>query len=298
MRSDLPTGTVTFLFTDVEGSTSLLRELGAEAYADALAEHRRVVREACAAEGGVEVDTQGDAFFVAFPSAPGAAAAAQAITDALAPGPISLRIGCTRAPRSSPTRATSETTCTSLPVSQPRATEVRSCSRSRLASSSRSSRSATSGNTGSRTSRAPFRSFSWARRRSLHSRRSRTPTSPGQRAPSSVASESGKRLCASSVPERAYSRLPGQAARARRALLWKRRQSSSRPSRPVSSGSDSPPSASPRSCSQTIAQTLGARDGLAEHIGERELLLLLDNLEQVIEAAPELSGLLRVLPEP
>ena len=93
MRSDLPTGTVTFLFTDVEGSTSLLRELGAEAYADALAEHRRVVREACAAEGGVEVDTQGDAFFVAFPSAPGAAAAAQAITDALAPGPISLRIG-------------------------------------------------------------------------------------------------------------------------------------------------------------------------------------------------------------
>ena len=93
MRSDLPTGTVTFLFTDVEGSTSLLRELGAEAYADALAEHRRVVREACAAEGGVEVDTQGDAFFVAFPSAPGAAAAALAITDALAPGPISSRIG-------------------------------------------------------------------------------------------------------------------------------------------------------------------------------------------------------------
>ena len=93
MRSDLPTGTVTFLFTDVEGSTSLLRELGAEAYADALAEHRRVVREACAAKGGVEVDTQGDAFFVAFPSAPGAAGAAQAITDALASGPISLRIG-------------------------------------------------------------------------------------------------------------------------------------------------------------------------------------------------------------
>ncbi len=93
MRSDLPTGTVTFLFTDVEGSTKLLHELGADAYADALAEHRRVVREACAARGGVEVDTQGDAFFVAFPSAPGAAAAAQAITDALLSGPISLRIG-------------------------------------------------------------------------------------------------------------------------------------------------------------------------------------------------------------
>ena len=93
MRADLPTGTVTFLFTDVEGSTKLLHELGAEAYAEALAEHRRIVREACVAEGGVEVDTQGDAFFFAFPSAPGAAAAAQAMTQALAPGRIHLRIG-------------------------------------------------------------------------------------------------------------------------------------------------------------------------------------------------------------
>ena len=76
MRADLPSGTVTFLFTDVEGSTRLLQELGADAYADALAEHRRAIREACAAEGGVEVDTQGDAFFFAFPTAPGAAAAA------------------------------------------------------------------------------------------------------------------------------------------------------------------------------------------------------------------------------
>ena len=85
MRDDLPTGTVTFLFTDVEGSTMLLHELGAEAYADALAEHRYIVREACTAEGGVEVDNQGDAFFFAFATVPGAVAAAQAMTDALAP---------------------------------------------------------------------------------------------------------------------------------------------------------------------------------------------------------------------
>ncbi len=51
MRPELPSGTVTFLFTDVEGSTRLLHELGAEAYAEALAEHRRVIREACAAAG-------------------------------------------------------------------------------------------------------------------------------------------------------------------------------------------------------------------------------------------------------
>ena len=93
MRAELPTGTVTFLFTDVEGSTKLLHSLGAEAYAVTLAEHRRVVRKACAAEDGVEVDTQGDAFFFAFSSAPGAITAARAITDALKHGPITLRIG-------------------------------------------------------------------------------------------------------------------------------------------------------------------------------------------------------------
>src|SRR4026207_947464 len=93
MRSDLPSGTVTFLFTDVEGSTRLLHELGAEAYAEVLAEHRRVIREACAREGGVEVDTQGDAFFFAFPTAPGALAAASTFTGALASGQVQVRVG-------------------------------------------------------------------------------------------------------------------------------------------------------------------------------------------------------------
>ena len=93
MRADLPRGTVTFLFTDVEGSTRLLHELGADGYAEALAEHRRVIRDACTSEGGVEVDTQGDAFFFAFPTAPGALAAAGAFTESLAPGPIAVRVG-------------------------------------------------------------------------------------------------------------------------------------------------------------------------------------------------------------
>ena len=92
MRTDLPTGTVTFLFTDVEGSTKLLHSLGAEAYAEALAEHRRLIREACAPQGGVEVDTQGDAMFFAFPTAGGALAAARALTDAHSPGSNSVRV--------------------------------------------------------------------------------------------------------------------------------------------------------------------------------------------------------------
>ena len=93
MRRDLPSGTVTFLFTDVEGSTKLLHELGPEGYAQALAEHRHVLREAFSRHGGVEVDTQGDAFFVAFPTAPGALAAAREMTEELASGRIRVRIG-------------------------------------------------------------------------------------------------------------------------------------------------------------------------------------------------------------
>src|SRR5919106_127215 len=65
VRSDLPSGTVTFLFTDVEGSTRLLHELGSEGYAVALAEHRRTVRAAFTRHGGGEGGTQGGVFFLA-----------------------------------------------------------------------------------------------------------------------------------------------------------------------------------------------------------------------------------------
>jgi class 3 adenylate cyclase len=72
----LPGGTVTFVFTDIEGSTKLLQELGDAGYAQASGDHRRIVREAFGARGGSEVDTQGDAFFFSFPRARDAAAAA------------------------------------------------------------------------------------------------------------------------------------------------------------------------------------------------------------------------------
>ena len=71
----LPTGTVTFMFTDIEGSTRLLQRVG-ESYADRLADHNRILREAIAASGGTEVQTDGDAFFAVFPSAAGALRAA------------------------------------------------------------------------------------------------------------------------------------------------------------------------------------------------------------------------------
>jgi predicted ATPase/class 3 adenylate cyclase len=89
---ELPAGTVTFLFTDIEGSTRLLDELG-DGYAEVLAEHRRALREAFAAYSGVEVDTQGDAFFVAFARSSDALAAAEAGQRALDGGPVRVRMG-------------------------------------------------------------------------------------------------------------------------------------------------------------------------------------------------------------
>ena len=65
--TDLPTGTVTFLFTDVEGSTRLLQALG-DGYAAVHDQHAAIIRRAVASAGGVEVSTHGDAFFVAFRS--------------------------------------------------------------------------------------------------------------------------------------------------------------------------------------------------------------------------------------
>lgn len=93
MRRDLPSGTVTFVFTDVEGSTDLLEKLGEPAYAEALGEHRRMIREATSRHGGVEVDTQGDAVFLAFPTAPGAIEAARSIAQVLSSSTIRVRVG-------------------------------------------------------------------------------------------------------------------------------------------------------------------------------------------------------------
>jgi class 3 adenylate cyclase len=75
-RPQLPEGTVTFVFTDIEGSTRLLQELGDESYGRVSADHRRLVRESFGARGGSEIDTQGDAFFFSFARARDAVAAA------------------------------------------------------------------------------------------------------------------------------------------------------------------------------------------------------------------------------
>ena len=79
-----PSGTVTFLFTDIEASTRLLAELGQDRYSQALAEHCRLLRAAFGRHLGYEVDYEGDAFIVAFQSASEALAAAGDAQEALA----------------------------------------------------------------------------------------------------------------------------------------------------------------------------------------------------------------------
>ena len=74
-EKDLPAGTVIFLFTDIEGSTKLLHQLG-ERYVNLLEDHHRLIREVLVNYGGREVDTEGDAFFFSFPRATDAVAAA------------------------------------------------------------------------------------------------------------------------------------------------------------------------------------------------------------------------------
>ncbi len=83
---ELPSGTVTFLFSDIEGSTLLLRATG-DRWPAILTRHRAIVREAVSAGGGTEVGTEGDSFFVAFPSATGALQAAVQAQRALAAEP-------------------------------------------------------------------------------------------------------------------------------------------------------------------------------------------------------------------
>jgi predicted ATPase/class 3 adenylate cyclase len=96
--AQLPTGTVTFLFTDIEGSTRLLQELGPR-FASVRHEHNEIVRRAIVEGGGVEVSTEGDSFFAAFGSAVGAVEAAVAAQRGLAThdwppdGPVRVRMG-------------------------------------------------------------------------------------------------------------------------------------------------------------------------------------------------------------
>jgi predicted ATPase/class 3 adenylate cyclase len=296
MRPDLPTGTVTFLFTDVEGSTKLLHDLGAGAYADALVDHRRVIREAFGAHGGVEVDTQGDALFVAFPRANEALAAAAAARDALAAGPIRVRMGIHtgtphlgeegyvgadvhRAARIAAAGHGGQVLVSAATVVLVGMEGVRELGEHRLKDFAE-----------------PVSIYQLGDER-FPPLRTISNTNLPRPASSFVGRETevdevaallqdGARLVTLTGPGGSgKTRLGIEAAASlvpafRAGVFWV----------------GLAPIRDPALVSETMGQTLGAKDGLADHIGEREMLVLVDNLEQVIAAAPDLAALVESCP--
>src|SRR5450759_4390778 len=278
MRRDLPSGTVTFLFTDIEGSTKLLHELGAEAYAEALAEHRRILRAAFGANGGVEVDTQGDAFFVAFPTAPGALTAAAAAQAALAPGPIRVRMGL-------------HTGTPHLAAEGYVGADV-----------NKGARIAASGHGGQVLLSNETREFARVEVTDLGEHRLKDFEAPvpvfqlgtGRFPPLKTISNTNLPRPASSFVgrEREVEEVAALLQDGARLLTLTGPGGSGKTRLSIEAAADLVPEfkagvfwvglaalRDPALVTATIAQTLGAKDGLADHIGEREMLLLVDNLE-------------------
>ena len=296
MRSDLPSGTVTFLFTDIEGSTKLLHELGPEAFAEALAEHRRILRGAFQRHGGVEVDTQGDAFFIAFPTAPGALAAAAAARDELASGPIRVRMGI-------------HTGNPHLTAEGYVGSDVH-----------RGARIAAAGHGGQvLVSPATVALIDSEPLRDLGEHRLKDFTEPisiyqlgDERFPplKTISNTNLPRPASTFIGRQAEVQAVAAMLQDGARLLTLTGPGGSGKTRLALEAAASlvpafkagvfwvalAPLRDPTLVSETIGQILGAKDGLAEHIGEREMLLLIDNLEQVVAAAPELATLVEACP--
>jgi predicted ATPase/class 3 adenylate cyclase len=292
---DLPSGTVTFLFTDVEGSTKLLDEVGAEAYADALLEHRRVLRAAFSAHGGVEVDTQGDAFFVAFPTAPGALAAAAAALEGLSTGSIRVRMGIHTG-----TPHVGEEGYVGVDVHRAARIAAAGHGRQVLISASTAALLGTDGlrDLGEHRLKdlsAPERMYqvggeNFPPLKSLYRTNLPIPATPFLGREHELAAvcellEDARLLTLTGPGGTGKTRLGLQAAaeaaeRYPDGIFWV----------PLA------PLRDPDLVSATAGQVLGAKDGLAEHLADKSLLLLFDNFEHVVEAAPRLSELLASCP--
>ena len=280
----------------MEGSTKLLHALGAEQYAQALAGHRRIVRDLCAAAGGVEVDTQGDAFFFAFPTAPGALAAAQGVTEALAEGQIHLRIG--------------------VHTGTPLVTEEGYVGddvhfAARVGASAHGGQVVLSQATRELVDGAAVTELGEHRLKDIDGAVPIYQLGDRTFPPLKTISNTNLPHPASSFVgrERELAEVLARFERGARLLTLTGPGGSGKTRLAVEAAATLVPSykagvfwvglasvREPSLVTETIAQTLGARDGLAEHIADREMLLLLDNLEQVIGAAPALSGLVRACP--
>ena len=296
-----PTGKVTLLFTDIEGSTRLLERLGTERYGEALELHRKLLREAFKLHGGYEVDNEGDAFFVAFASAPEAVAAAERAQRALATadwpdeGAIRVRIGLhTGAPVPAPPKY--------IGIDVHKAARIMSAAHGGQVVVSAVTAEVAGGN---------LKQLGEHRLKDFDEPIALFQLGDGEFPPLRTVSNTNLPRPVSSFVGRATevadviallqsgSRLvtlsgPGGSGKTRLAI-----ESAAELVGEFHAGVFWTGLASLRDSAlvlQTISQTLGAKEELAAHIGERELLLLLDNFEQVIDAGPELAALLESCP--
>lgn len=295
MRRDLPSGTVTLVFTDIEGSTKLLNELGAQAYADAQGEHRRLLRNAFTRRGGVEVDTQGDAFFYAFPSAPDAVRAAGEGRDALESGPIRVRMG--------------------IHTGTPHLTDEGYVGRD----VNLGARIGAAGHGGQVLLSKAAREFADADVVDLGEHRLKDFDEPvwifqlgaERHPPLRTISNTNLPHPASSFVGREVelSDTVAQLRSGARLLTLTGPGGSGKTRLAIEAAVELVPEfrngvfwiglatlRDPALVADTIAQTLGAKEGLADYVGDKEMLLLLDNFEQVVDAAPVLSSLVEGCP--
>jgi predicted ATPase/class 3 adenylate cyclase len=287
--SELPRGTVTFLFTDIEGSTRLLDELGDE-YVDALAEHRELLRAAFARHGGVEVDTQGDAFFVAFARAPDAIAAAAEAQAALR-GALRVRIGI----------HTGEAVVTPegyVGIEVHRAARICAAAHGGQVVLSETTRELVDtdglrdlGMHRLKDLGAPEKLFQIGDDEFPPLRSLNATNLPSQPSPLIGRARELKELVELVRSVRVVTLVgPGGSGKTRLAL-----QAAAEVVDDFSDGVFWVPLAAvtdPAVVEPMVAQALGAHDGVAAHIGEKRMLLLLDNLEQLLpDAAPQVSTL-------
>jgi predicted ATPase len=288
-----PSGTVTLVFTDVEGSTRLLRELGRDPYLAALYEQRRMVRAACARHDGYEVDTAGDGFFYAFASAGEALAAVEEAMAGLAGTSIRIRAGVhTGDPGLDPPKY--------VGPDVHKAARIMGAGHGGQILLSQATRGLVDGlemrDLGDHRLKdfdEPVRLFQlgsaeFAPLKTLNNTNLPVPTSSFVGREQEVAD-------VTSLLRNGEGRLvtlagPGGSGKTRLAIEAAAEVIGDYPDGVYWVGLAS--LRDPALVANTVAQTLGSRDGLVEQIGSRSLLLVLDNFEHVIDAATELSALL------
>jgi predicted ATPase len=284
-----PSGTVTLVFTDIEGSTRLLQEFGEQRYREVRDDHHRIVRDAFARHAGYEVDNEGDAFFFAFASAASAISAVSEAMHELEAGPVRIRVGMhTGEPGLDPPKY--------LGMDVHLAARVMAAGNGGQVLLTRSTRELVDSelvDLGEHrlkdipdpvwlyqlgeadfppvrtlsTTNLPLPASSFLGReeelehaeRLLEDARLLTVSGPGGM---------GKTRFAIELASRQLERFPN-------GVFWA----------PLASLRDS------TLVMESLAHAAGAKGDLAAHIGNRQVLLVIDNLEQVVDAAPELSKL-------